>query len=52
MTYVPTKERFADIFTKGLPRPQFKNFNGKLDMINIYNPTSEGVWKSLRLKYA
>ena len=39
MTYVPTKEQVADIFTKGLPRQQFEDFNGKFDMINIYDPT-------------
>lgn len=39
MTYVPTKEQIADIFTKGLHRKNFEDFIGKLDMINIYDPT-------------
>ncbi|GMP34973.1 hypothetical protein CsSME_00052031 [Camellia sinensis var. sinensis] len=39
MTYVPTKEQIADTFTKGLSRQLFEDFIGKLDMINIYDPT-------------
>ena len=39
MTYVPTKEQIADTFTKGLPQQLFEDFIGKLDMINIYDPT-------------
>ena len=39
ITYVPTKEQTADIFTKGLLRPLFEDFVCKLDLINIYDPT-------------
>ena len=39
ITSVPTKEQTADIFTKGLLRPQFEDLMGKLDLINIYDPT-------------
>lgn len=38
-TYVPTKEQTIDIFTKGLLRQSFNDFIGKLNVINIYNPT-------------
>ena len=46
MTYIPTNEQLADIFTKGLQKSSFEDFICKLDMINIYDPTWEGVWKS------
>ena len=39
MTYIPTREQLADIFTKGLQKFSFKDFICKLDMINIYDPT-------------
>ncbi|RVW99728.1 Retrovirus-related Pol polyprotein from transposon RE1 [Vitis vinifera] len=39
MTYIPTREQLADIFTKGLQKLTFEDFIGKLDMINIYDPT-------------
>ena len=39
MTYVPTKEQVADIFTKGLSKQRFDDLVCKLDMINIYCPT-------------
>ncbi|RVW39496.1 Retrovirus-related Pol polyprotein from transposon RE1 [Vitis vinifera] len=39
MTYIPTREQLADIFTKGLQKSSFEDFMGKLDMINIYDPT-------------
>ena len=39
MTYIPTREQLADIFTKGLQRSSFEDFIYKLDMINIYDPT-------------
>ena len=39
MPYVPTKEQIVDTFIKGLPRQLFEDFIGKLDMINIYDPT-------------
>ena len=39
MTYIPTKEQLADIFTKGLQKSNFEDFICKLDMINIYDPT-------------
>ena len=39
MTYIPTKEQLADIFTKGLQKSSFEDFICKLDMINIYYPT-------------
>ncbi|RVX03687.1 Retrovirus-related Pol polyprotein from transposon RE2 [Vitis vinifera] len=39
MTYIPTREQLADIFTKGLQKSSFEDFIGKLDMINIYDPT-------------
>ena len=34
MTYVPTKQQTADIFTKGLPWQSFDDFICKLDMVN------------------
>ena len=46
MTYIPTREQLADIFTKGLQKSSFEDFICKLDMINIYDPTWGGVWKS------
>ena len=39
MTYIPTREQLADIFTKELQKLTFEDFIGKLDMINIYDPT-------------
>ena len=39
MTYVPTQDQTAYIFTKGLIRQKFDDFLNKLDMINIYDPT-------------
>ena len=39
MTYIPTKEQLANIFTKGLQKSSFEDFICKLDMINIYDPT-------------
>ncbi|RVW44140.1 Retrovirus-related Pol polyprotein from transposon RE1 [Vitis vinifera] len=39
MTYIPTNEQLADIFTKGLQKSSFEDFICKLDMINIYDPT-------------
>ncbi|XP_022893597.1 uncharacterized protein LOC111408063 [Olea europaea var. sylvestris] len=39
MTYVPTKEQTADIFTKGLPKQVFDTFSCKLNLINIYGST-------------
>jgi len=39
MSYVPTQEQTADVFTKGLPKQKFDDFIFKLDMINIYDPT-------------
>ena len=39
MTYIPTREQLADIFTKGLQKSSFEDFICKLDMINIYDPT-------------
>jgi len=39
LSYVPTKLQVADILTKGLPEDGFERFVGKLDMINIYDPT-------------
>ena len=35
MTYIPTREQLADIFTKGLQKSSFEDFICKLDMINI-----------------
>ena len=46
MTYIPTREQLADIFTKGLQKSSFKDFICKLDMIDIYDPTWGGMWKS------
>ena len=45
MTYIPTREQLADIFTKGLQKSSFEDFICKLNMINIYDPTWGGVWK-------
>ena len=39
ITYVPTKEQIADIFTKSLPRSPFEDLICKLDLINVYDPT-------------
>lgn len=39
LSYIPSREQTADILTKGLARDKFKHFVGKLDMINIYDPT-------------
>ena len=46
MTYIPTREHLADIFTKRLQKSRFEDFICKLDMINIHDPTWGGVWKS------
>lgn len=45
ITYVPTKEQTANIYTKRFPRPNFDDFSGMFDIINIYDPT-QGVLKS------
>lgn len=37
--YVPSHSRVADILTKALFRPTFKDLVSKLGMIDIYNPT-------------
>ncbi len=39
MTYVPTKEQVADVFTKGLSQQVFDDIVSKLEIINIYHPT-------------
>ena len=49
MTYIPTREQLADIFTKGLQKSSFEDFLCKLDMINVYDPTWGVVWKSYNL---
>lgn len=36
--FIPTKQQVADIFTKSLQIQQFDFLNGKLGMINIYEP--------------
>ena len=38
MTYIPTKEQVADIFTKGLYKKQFDLLIGKLAMEDIFRP--------------
>ena len=38
MTYIPTEEQVADIFTKGLLKKQFEFLNSKLAMENIFRP--------------
>ena len=43
MTYIPTRDQLADIFTKGLHKSNFEDFICKLDMIHIYDPTWGGV---------
>lgn len=48
LAYILTKKQTADIFTKGLSHQNFNDLIGKLDMINIYDPTLGGVSKSLR----
>lgn len=39
MTYLPTKEQTAEILTKSLHKPSFKDLISKLGMIYIYIPT-------------
>ena len=34
--YIPSLEQVADIFTKGIPGPQFQALVSKLGMVNIY----------------
>ena len=38
MTYIPTKEQVADVFTKGLHKRQFDFLVGKLAMKDIFKP--------------
>ena len=38
ITYVPTSERAADLSTKGLWKPLFEKFVGKLGMYDLYSP--------------
>ncbi|RVW76419.1 Retrovirus-related Pol polyprotein from transposon RE1 [Vitis vinifera] len=39
MTYIPTEEQVADVFTKGLHKRQFDFLVGKLAMEDIFKPT-------------
>ena len=39
LKYIPSREQTADMLTKGLAKDTLKYFVGKLDMINIYDPT-------------
>ena len=38
MTYIPTKEQVADVFTKGLHKRQFDFLVGKLALEDIFKP--------------
>lgn len=38
MTYIPTSEQTADIFTKGMTRVLFEKLVDKLGLHNLYNP--------------
>lgn len=38
MSYVPTKEQVADVFTKGLAKTTFESFTDKLGLCDIYKP--------------
>ncbi|KAI3421371.1 uncharacterized protein J3R85_012404 [Psidium guajava] len=38
MTYIPTEEQVADVFTKGLTKKQFDPLIGKLAMEDIFRP--------------
>lgn len=38
MTYIPTEEQVADVFTKGLHKRQFDFLVGKLAMEDIFKP--------------
>ena len=40
--YTPSLEQVADIFTKGIPGPQFQTLVSKLGMINIYTQLEGG----------
>ena len=39
LSYVPTEEQVADVFTKALPKASFNKFLFKLGIYNIYSPT-------------
>ena len=39
LKYIPSGEQTADILTKGLAKAKFDYFIGKLDMMDIYDPT-------------
>ena len=38
LSYIPTRQQIADVFTKALPRITFDEINSKLGLYNIYNP--------------
>ncbi|RVW59121.1 Copia protein [Vitis vinifera] len=38
MTYIPTEEQVADVFTKGLHKRQFDFLVGKLALEDIFKP--------------
>ena len=39
LKYISSREQTTNMLTKGLAKDKFKYFVGKLDMINIYDPT-------------
>ena len=39
LSYVPTTDQVADVFTKAITRPVFEALIGKLGMMSIYSPT-------------
>ena len=43
MTYIPTEEKVANVFTKGLYKRQFDFLVGKLTMEDIFKPARGGV---------
>ena len=43
LTYLPTKSQLADLFTKALPSPHFKQLLSNLSLVDTTNPSLRGV---------